>query len=521
MQREADRGQGACSRGALRAGALACLLLTGAVGTSDAADDAPFAPEGMLIAETVDDLFLDEPAGDATPADAAAASEPDEDAAGAAAPATADDLFGSDVPETAATPAPSTTTDPRGPGVRFSGFVQNELAFTYADPEHYSKFRTLARARLNGTLTDRVKWQASGTFFYDPVFELEDDFYSARVEDDQEVDGWVDETFLDIDADDWEFRVGRQHIIWGEMVGLFFADVVSALDLRQFVLPDFDLIRIPQWAARAEYFKGDFHAELIYLPVVTKDNVGEFGGDYRPNPFVLPAGVNGVFLEDKMLNNPGEDFGAGSRLSYLKEGWDLSAFYYTSPDKTASYRRDLSFAGRAPSVVFAPQHERIHQLGGTLAKDFGHFVLKSEAVQTFGRRLSVTDVADLDGLAETDELRYVVGIDWAGEQGHNVNVQFFQTWFQDQRDDMGVKELETGASLYLTTTAIHPDIEPEILWIRSLDRNDWLLEMKVTWEFAQNWRGVLGADIFEGPRNRLFGQFDNTDRVYYELRYSF
>ncbi|MGE0336476.1 MAG: DUF1302 family protein [Gammaproteobacteria bacterium] len=518
MRKKRDR-----SRVVLVIGWVAAAVANGAGSASVGAEEPDASMrDSVLLAETADDLFLDLPTEEESPAeDVEAAGMPDMEEHSADAPGSADELFQSDVPEIAADAAPETPTVADRPAVRFSGFVQNELAYTYADPDHFSKFRTLARLRLNGTLSARVKWQASGTFFYDPVFELEDDFYPDRVEDDQKLDGWIDETFLDIDADDWEFRIGRQHIIWGEMVGLFFADVVSALDLRQFVLPDFDLIRIPQWAARAEYFKGDFHAEFIYLPVVTKDNVGEFGGDYRPNPFVLPAGVNGVFLQDEMLNDAGEDYGAGSRLSYLHDGWDLSAFYYTSPDKTASYRRDLSFAGLVPTVVFKPEHERIHQLGGTLAKDFGQFVLKSEAVQTFDRRLSVTSIADPDGLAETDELRYVVGIDWAGEQGHNVNVQFFQTWFQDQRDDMGVKELETGASVYLTTSAIHPDIEPEILWIRSLDRNDWLLEMKVTWEFAQNWRGVLGADIFEGRRNRLFGQFDDTDRVYYELRYSF
>lgn len=505
--------------------AVALALTLAAVGPAGAADDAiqimlpgdaPFLPpQGILVAESADDLFLDVPEEGttedlapekATTSEAPVAPDGTEDA-------TADVLFEPD--------EATANVDEAPPQVKVSGFVQNELAYTYPDPDHFSKFRTLARLRLNGTLNPRMKWQLSGTFFYDPIFDIEDRFYPDRVEDDQKLDGWIDESFVDIDADAWEFRIGRQHIIWGETVGLFFADVVSALDLREFVLPDFELIRIPQWAARAEYFSEDFHAEFIYIPVVTKDNLGEFGGDYRPNPFVLPLGVNGVFVEDKMLNDAGEDFGVGTRLSYLKDGWDLSTFYYTSPDKTAAFARQLIVSPSAATLIVKPIHDRIHQVGATLAKDFGTFVLKSEAIQTFNRQLSVSRLADLDGLQDTDELRYLIGIDWAGEQGQNVNLQFFQTWFQDHDSDMGVKELESGASILLTTTGFHPDITPEVLWIRSLDRNDWLLEAKVTWEFAHDWRGVLGADIFEGPQNRLFGQFDNSDRVYYELRYSF
>jgi hypothetical protein len=52
----------------------------------------------------------------------------------------------------------------------------------------------------------------------------------------------------------WEFRLGRQHVVWGELVGAFVADVVSARDMREFILPEPELqmLRIPQWAARAE-----------------------------------------------------------------------------------------------------------------------------------------------------------------------------------------------------------------------------------------------------------------------------
>ena len=99
-----------------------------------------------------------------------------------------------------------------------------------------------------------MRWKLSGRAAYDAVFEFEDDFYPAAVEDDRRTEFILRETYLDVPAGDWDFRIGRQHIIWGEMVGLFFADVVSAKDMRQFVAQDFELLRIPQWAVRAEHF---------------------------------------------------------------------------------------------------------------------------------------------------------------------------------------------------------------------------------------------------------------------------
>jgi len=59
------------------------------------------------------------------------------------------------------------------------------------------------------------------------------------------------------------------------MVGLFFAEVVSTREVREFVPPEFDVMRIQQWAVRAEYYKDDFHAELLWIPVASYDNVGK------------------------------------------------------------------------------------------------------------------------------------------------------------------------------------------------------------------------------------------------------
>ncbi|HMM75069.1 MAG TPA: hypothetical protein PJ986_05130 [Gammaproteobacteria bacterium] len=470
------------------------------------------ASEDAGSAESVDDLF-----GEPEPAAPAAAETPGEDAGNAES---VEGLFGEPAPPAPASTAAAPASVPeRQPAVRVSGFYQNEFAYTVPEDGHFSKLRNIFKLRLNGAFNGRIKWQLGGHFEYDPVFEFET-FYNDRVEDDEKVFGYVDESYVDIDADNWEFRLGRQHIVWGEMVGLFFADVISALDLREFVLPDFDLIRIPQWAARAEYFNGDFHGEFVYIPIMTVDNLGVFGADYYPFPIELPPGVRGVFLDDKAPRSGWDDFGAGARASYLKNGWDVSLFYYTSPDKTAALDRRIGLAP-TPTVTFKPIHERIHQLGSTLAKDFGSFVLKAEAIQTFNRLMSVERLSDLDGLVETDELRYVIGADWAGETGHNVNVQFFQTWFQDHDRDMLFKELETGVSILLTTSSWHPDVTPEILWIRSLDRNEWVLQTKISWDFAEDWRATLGGDVFGGPPTGLFGQFDDTDRIYTELRFSF
>ena len=82
-----------------------------------------------------------------------------------------------------------------GSNVTLSGFVQNELAYTWPDDSHLSKFKNVAKIRLNGHLSDKVSFQLGGHLQYDPVYEFET-YYPDIVEDDQKLWGYVDETYL-------------------------------------------------------------------------------------------------------------------------------------------------------------------------------------------------------------------------------------------------------------------------------------------------------------------------------------
>lgn len=358
-------------------------------------------------------------------------------------------------------------------------------------------------------------WKLGGRVYYDPIYDLTD-YYPAAVRDDQRFEAMVREAYVDLGAGDWEFRLGRQHIVWGEMVGLFFADVVSAKDLRQLVLPDFDMIRIPQWAARAEYFSGDFHAEAVWIPYMTYDDIGKPGAEFYPfTPPAVPGFQTVIAKEKKPVGL--DDSAYGARLSWLKGGWDVSGFYYSTNDPSAAFSRQTS----PTAITYQPVHERIHQLGATLGKDLGPMVLKAEAVYTRDKPFLTRDPLDADGLVNQDFLDYIVGMEWSFPQETRFNVQLFQRWFPDHDAGIIPDETESGVSLLLSTQALHPRLEPELLLISSLNRNDWLGQFKLTWKFDGNWRLTGGVDVFQGPADGLFGVFDNKDRVYTEVRYTF
>ncbi len=397
-----------------------------------------------------------------------------------------------------------------------------------------------------GQFSEHVKWKIGGRFDYDAAYD-HSNFYAPDVRRDQRYEFTFRENYLDVSTGgNWEFRLGRQHVVWGEMVGLFIADVVSARDLREFILPEPELqmLRIPQWAARAEYFGKDMKAELLWIPYPSFDDIGKpgvppgipgfkgaTGADFYPYPITGPGGSQ--FLGEDRPSRKLSNTNYGFRLSTLQSGWDLSAFYYHSLDIQPTFYRQV-LPGPAPGLLVQPgpapgapvflyqaRHDKIDQVGGTVSKDFQSAVLKAEAVYTNGRQFNVTRITQPNGLVEQDTIDWAIGLDFTLPKDVRLNVQFFQRAFLDHDPDTLLRKYESGVSVLFDTIKLANNVEGRMLLVHSLNRSDWLVRPKVTWTFEKNWRLALGADIFGGPPIGVFGRYDDNDRVYTELRYSF
>lgn len=422
----------------------------------------------------------------------------------------------------AATPAQDTkpAEPPSKPSdlPKLRGFIQTEIARTIASPSHWSKVLTRAELGAQGGSGEGVKWKVGARADYDAVYDLTN-YYPAEVRRDQRLNFSLRENYIDFNAANWDFRLGKQQIVWGEVVGFFVADVVSAKDMREFILMDFEMLRIPQWAARAEYSANDFHAELLWVPVASYDKIGKPGAEFFPPLPPAPPGFASVYRGETRPTRDLANTNYGARVGTLVNGWDLAGFYYRSTDASPTFFRQVVTSPQ-PAFVYDARHERIHQFGATVTKDIGSVVLKGEAVYTRGRQFNVLRVSDDNGVVPQSTIDWVAGLDFTLPLQTRFNVQLFQRIFRNADPDILSKERESGYTLLLNTK-LTDRVEAQMLWIASLDRSDWLLRPKVTWNFEKNWRWTAGADVFHGPPQGLFGRFENRDRVYTELRYSF
>lgn len=398
----------------------------------------------------------------------------------------------------------------------WTGFAEFGAAYSYQDPTHWSKLRPRLDLSRTGRLGEGIKWKIGARADVDLAYTAGNDFYPPDVRRDQRASFMLRENYLDFSAFGLDMRVGRQHIVWGEMVGLFFADVVSARDMREFFLPEFDQMRTPQWAVRGEYFKGDFHAEFVWVPYPSFDSIGRPGADFFAMPYLLP-GRSFTINEEQKPTRKLRNSNYGVRASYLWSGWDLSAFYYRSLDINPVFLRDASGPG---DVVYTPRHEWIHQWGGTLSKDMGLFVLKAEGVLTFDRRVDVSTPTSPDGLTAQKMLDYALGADFTLPGETRLNLQYFERLHIDPVPGLTANKHEPGYAI-LVNRKLGPEWEVEVLGVQSLSRHDWMLRPHVDWKFARDWRARFGVDAFGGNSTGFFGRFGKADRAYAEMRFSF
>ena len=430
-----------------------------------------------------------------------------------AAPAPAlsrEELFG--VPKTEA------ATKPEPKPLEWHGYVANYTAYDYTNPEHWSRavIRTQVGTEGGGSgLGGGLKWKVTARLDVDPVY-ASSNFYPSDVRKDQRVDFLLRETYIDAGTGNFGLRLGKQNIVWGEMVGLFFADVVSARDQRDFILPDFETIRIPQWAVRGEYFGEDSHLEFIWLPYPEVDNIGKPGAEFYPFQLPPPAGFSQRFNNEVFPTHRLSNTNYGLRASTLRGGWDLSAFYYRSTDVNPTFYQEVTLSP-TPTLTYTPRHDRIWQAGGTLAKAFESVVAKAELIYTSGRSFNVTNLTEPTGVVPQDTLDYVVGLDFTLPREIRMNVQYFERVFYNYDPDLLYDRHEGGVSLLLSG-ATGAKVQPELLIIQSVNRRDRMVRASASVIPAANWRFTTGVATFAGPVTGFFGRFNGDDRVYVELR---
>ena len=333
------------------------------------------------------------------------------------------------------------------------------------------------------------------------------------------------EAYLEATIGRLSVLIGKQQLVWGKADGIKVLDVLNPQDFHEYILEDFDKSRIPLWSMNVELPIRDANLQLVWIFDQTYHDLPPSNATFAlTSRFFVPPIPTGLTVDRRDVQRPDriiQDSDVGVRLSTFWAGWDLSLNYlYHYDDFPVAYRA-LSLTTSGALATVTPRYKRTHLIGGTFSNAFGNVVVRGEISFSSSRFLSTTAPADLDGVVKTQEIGSVLGLDWAGWSETLMSAQLFLNALTDRPSGVFRQQVESILTLLMRRDFFHDQLIAEIIWLQSFNRGDGLVRPKLQYELSSGLLIWIGADVFYGDREGVFGQFDARDRLTLGLEWGF
>lgn len=326
------------------------------------------------------------------------------------------------------------------------------------------------------------------------------------------------EAYMDVYLSSIDIRIGKQQIIWGKTDGVFITDVVSPKNLSEFLLPDFDEIRIGVTAFRADYYLGNHTFEIVWVPLFTPTQQPEPDSIWAASPsFPVPAVVDPTEEVEGAVQNS-ELFAKYSFLGSVLD-FELMSGYFWDDDPTLHITDRIFSGSELVSLTLTPRHHRLGLVGISLSAAPGRVVVRGEGGYYFGKFFHTNNPSDADGVAERDFLKYGSGIDFS-LYTINMSIQFIQQVILDYDERFANDRFENLMTLLARKDFLHETLHTELFAYFGFNNPDALLRPKIIYDIVDDLEIEAGANIFLGDEGQ-FGQFDDNDMIFTRVVYSF
>jgi len=332
---------------------------------------------------------------------------------------------------------------------------------------------------------------------------------------DSNIDLKLKEGYLDLYFENFDLRIGKQQIIFGKADGAFITDVVSPKDLTEFILPDFDEIRIGVNAMKLDYYFGDMTLETIFIPGFQGDILPSSNSIWaikKPQQFMKAT----VDMSKYEVKNRLENSSFALKVSSINDfiDYELIAGYLWDSVPVNNISKSTS------GIVLQPEYHRNKILGGSFSKALGGIILRGEGAVNLDKTLQTEDIIK-GGTLDKNVLNYMFGVDY-NIFGVNFSNQIIQNYILDYKDDEKIMqdELKTTLTLNINDKFLRDNLFCQMFAYYDVNNKGALIKLKADYSLFDGFNTTVGSNIFIRDSGE-FGQFDKNDMIFTKLRYSF
>ena len=350
------------------------------------------------------------------------------------------------------------------------------------------------------------------------------------------------EAYLNIFFDNLDLRLGKQQVIWGKADGVFITDIISPKDLSEFLLRDFEEIRMGITALKANYYFGDSGVELVWAPAFTPTKLPESSSIWSRTPeFESPIpGVAPTVIYDysqKAIPASLENSETFIKLSGVSSfiDYELMGGYIFDDDPSMHVKVDMSVDNNGvpqPRLTLTPQHHRLSLIGGSTSMEIMGYVVRSELAYYAGKNFQANETFQIGAmnmtlpsdLEEKNYLHYLVGVDFS-IGSTRLSTQFIQKYILDYDESIIQEEVSNMSTFLINRMFFNDLLTVQLFSYYDIKNEDALIRPTVTYDLADGFEVLAGANIFMPGINNdylaYFGYYDDNDMIYLKFKYSF
>ena len=327
------------------------------------------------------------------------------------------------------------------------------------------------------------------------------------------------EAFFEHRGEHWGIRAGQQFVIWGEADGVRITDLVSPLDLTEFLAQDYDDVRMPVNALRLSLFNEIFKAEGVLVPTFE----GYKLPTDRSNPWNIFAQAKAPNLT-VTWNDKGStpalklaNMEYGLRLSATLPGVDFSLAALHTWNKMPV----ITWQFLSPTEVeVVPHYYRMGFVGGDVAVPLGQFVLRGEAAFNIDKHFSYKGVGEQRGF---NTLNWLTGVDWYGANDWIASAQFSMENILGYSDLIAQKRNTSLLTFHLSKKLLGATLELSDFTYIDLTGKGWFSRFTADYALSDQVRLIVGYDWLGASEGHdsLFAIYKDNSEFWFKARYSF
>jgi len=327
------------------------------------------------------------------------------------------------------------------------------------------------------------------------------------------------EAYLEYARENWDFRFGRQIIIWGKADGLQVTDIISPMDLTEFLARDFEDIRTAVDALKLRILGNKANAEFVWVPFFKPAVIPS--GD-NPWAFSLPSGNNEnlqlIFSEPL---KPGKKIGNSEvfgKISLYLPGIDLAFSAFHTWDDFGVTRASLLPDPGIIKLELQQEYYRVSGFGAEFSMTMGEFVLRGETAFYFNKQFEAAEL--IKGIFKKNSINSLLGLDWYPGSDWILSAQLMDTIILDYES-----LIKDDRHTFTTTFMLEKKLLDQTLTISNflylgLNEMDFFNRLSADYALTDELHIIIGIDLFGGDQG-LFGQFKRNKEAFLKVKYSF